>query len=79
VLPDARQRLEFRMPQEGRPKACIQRTYNVSKMPLVAVITRYLNEILELLEHTVESLINNTVFFCLDEVLIVDDGPVCIC
>mmetsp|Transcript_157550 Transcript_157550/g.505268 ORF Transcript_157550/g.505268 Transcript_157550/m.505268 type:complete len:302 (-) Transcript_157550:573-1478(-) len=74
VLPDAWQRLEFRMPQEGRPEACVQRTYNVSKMPSVAVIIPYLNESLELLEHTVGSLIKNTDPYLLDEILLVDDG-----
>mmetsp|Transcript_46801 Transcript_46801/g.118579 ORF Transcript_46801/g.118579 Transcript_46801/m.118579 type:complete len:395 (-) Transcript_46801:118-1302(-) len=74
VLPDARQRLEFRMPQEGRPKECIERTYNLSKMPGVAVIIPYLHESLELMEHTVGSLIKNTDPSLLDEVLLVDDG-----
>mmetsp|Transcript_157552 Transcript_157552/g.505281 ORF Transcript_157552/g.505281 Transcript_157552/m.505281 type:complete len:302 (-) Transcript_157552:573-1478(-) len=74
VLPDARQRLEFRMPQEGRPEECVQRTYNVSKMPRVAIIIPYLNESLELLEHTVGSLLNNTDASLLDEILLVDDG-----
>jgi len=74
VLPDARQILEFRMPQEGRPKECIERTYNLSKMPGVAVIIPYLHESLELMEHTVGSLINNTEPSLLDEILLIDDG-----
>mmetsp|Transcript_29009 Transcript_29009/g.93161 ORF Transcript_29009/g.93161 Transcript_29009/m.93161 type:complete len:272 (+) Transcript_29009:156-971(+) len=74
VLPDARQRLEFRMPQEGRPKVCIERTYNLSNMPGVAVIIPYLHESLELMEHTVGSLINNTDPSLLDEILLIDDG-----
>mmetsp|Transcript_51623 Transcript_51623/g.109692 ORF Transcript_51623/g.109692 Transcript_51623/m.109692 type:complete len:394 (-) Transcript_51623:60-1241(-) len=56
--------LDFPMPQEGRAKQCINRSYNTSAMP----------QSLELAMHTVGSLIGNTPPELLQEILLIDDG-----
>lgn len=74
-LPDADARLKFQPPSDStRPLKCIERTYDLAKLPQAAVIIPYLHESLELLTHTVGSILKYTPSELLSEIVLVDDA-----
>jgi len=74
MVTDLNPDLWFQMPQERRSQKCVNRRYDISKMPAVAVIIPYLHENVTLMQRLVGSLIANTPESLLQEILFVDDA-----